>query len=101
MCKNKIKNTFNKTYNRYCMLYQFERIKKKIIDCINFKNKHICHFVKCYKMYNLSTMEKHKCNVLTTSDIINYSKKSKINSNLSIILSKYVILYSLILLAKQ
>ena len=81
--KTRLKPHLTKIITDTVCYVSLTELKKEIIDCINFTNKHICHCVKCSKMYNLSTINKHKCNLLKTSDIINYSKKSKNNSKIS------------------
>jgi hypothetical protein len=52
-------------------------LKKEIIDCINFTNHHICHCVKCSKIYKLNSIDKHKCNLQTVYNIIDYKPLKK------------------------
>ena len=59
------------TTDTICYL-SLEDLKKELIDCINTITKHICHCVKCSKTYNINSLDKHKCNIITINDIIDY-----------------------------
>ena len=49
-----------------------EKLKIDIIDCINFNSQHICHCVKCSKMYNIKSLDKHLCNITVVKDFIDF-----------------------------
>lgn len=81
--KTRLKTHLIKLITDTVCYVSLKKLKQEIIDCINFTNKHICHCIKCYKIYNLSTIDKHKCNKVKISDIIKYGIKSKNNSKVS------------------
>jgi hypothetical protein len=60
-----------------------KELKKEIIDCINFTNQHICHCIKCSKMYKLNSIDKHKCNIQKVTDIIDYKISKKLSKRVS------------------
>lgn len=47
-------------------------LKSDIVDCINFNSQHICHCVKCSKIYNVKSLNKHTCNIAVIEDFIDY-----------------------------
>jgi prophage antirepressor-like protein len=78
--KNKLKTHLTKlTTDTICYL-SLEELKKELIDCINTITNHICHCVKCSKTYNIDSLDKHKCNITTKKDIIDYQVNTKKNS---------------------
>jgi len=82
--KNKLKIHLTKlTTDTVCYL-SLDELKKELIDCINTITTHICRCVKCSKTYNINLLDKHKCNVITTNDIIDYKVYIKKNSNKNI-----------------
>jgi hypothetical protein len=60
-----------------------EQLKKELIDCINFTTEHVCHCVKCSKLYKLDSVNKHSCNKQTLLDIKDYKINSKKSSKKS------------------
>jgi hypothetical protein len=47
-------------------------LKKDIIECINFTTQHIIHCFKCSKIYNLNSLNRHKCYFKKVPNIIDY-----------------------------
>ena len=62
-----------------------KELKENIIDCINFNLEHICHCVKCSKIYDIKSLDKHTCNIVTIDEFIDYDgqKTSKKTSKKS------------------
>lgn len=61
----------------------FNSLKKEIIDCINFASEHVCHCVRCSKIYKLESIDKHKCNITNKKEIIDYKHKNNQNIKIS------------------
>ncbi len=53
------------------------QLKSDIVDCINFNSQHICHCIKCSKIYNVDSLDSHLCNLTTVSDFIDYDGQRK------------------------
>ena len=49
-------------------------LKSDIIDCINFNAQHICHCIKCSKIYNIQSLNNHMCNKTVIKDFVDYNK---------------------------
>lgn len=71
--KTRLKSHLTKLITDTVCYISLIELKKEIIDCINFTNNHICHCVKCSKIYKLNSIDKHKCNLKKISDIINHN----------------------------
>ena len=59
------------------------KLKSDIVDCINFNSQHICHCVKCSKIYNINSLDKHLCNIATIKDFIDYNDQKKTSKRTS------------------
>ena len=55
-----------------------EKLKADVIDCINLISQHICHCVKCSKIYNVELHNNHYCNIVTVNDFIDCKEKRNI-----------------------
>ncbi len=73
--KSKLKLHLTKLITDTVCYISLKELKKEIIECINLTNKHVCHCVRCSKAYKLTSLNSHKCNNITISNIINYNIK--------------------------
>ena len=76
--KTRLKPHLTKLITDTVCYINLKELKKEIIDCINFTNQHICHCIKCSKIYKLDLLDKHNCNIQKTYDIIDYNPTNNI-----------------------
>ena len=69
--KDNLKPHLHKILTDTICYIKLDKLKEEIIDCINFKIKHICNCMICKKKYSTSNIHKHKCNEINTEHIIN------------------------------
>lgn len=78
--KNRLKPHLVKLVTDTVCYLSLKKLKNEIIDCINFTHKHVCHCVVCSKIYKINSLDKHKCNTYSPTDIITYNKPVKKSS---------------------
>lgn len=86
--KNRLKPHLTKLITDTICYTNLSKLKSDVVDCINFNLQHVCHCLKCSKIYNINSLDNHQCNSAAVKDFIDNNQRQNIIKKSSKKLSK-------------